>query len=344
MVEVAPQRAEISIHYWKYLSFIAIVLLAGAFWFWRAMGSRWGANNSTMENLRPYFGAGTRAPAAAKQEDNLVEALRTHRIEKIGGKRFVVLFSATNDKGDPVAIVQPGDVSIAVGDASGTKVPATVEKVTPLHGIDRWGERAFFSCVLDWSGSMWVTDLEAQKSDYSAFLSGLSLPFAGAVFKFNSSVERLIGLTSSTAILENAIKMDISQGSTALYNCIDEGITQIEPKPHLLFELLTTDGNDNASNKSLDDVLRRARQKEVSLFVLGFGWVNIDVLKQLAEETDGYYVYVPDSSDLRNFFTRLASIVNNVQVAEFVTSTDFERPASIDLTVHVGVKTLKRSR
>ncbi|HNW35890.1 MAG TPA: hypothetical protein PKM25_13210, partial [Candidatus Ozemobacteraceae bacterium] len=118
----------------------------------------------------------------------------------------------------------------------------------------------------------------------------------------------------------------------------------VQARRWLRFLLLTTDGNDNASSHSLDEIILRSRQHFVSGFVLGFGWLNVDILKRIAEETDGYYVYVPDSSELSKWFPKIAKIVNNTQVAEVSLPTDQSLPLSIELTVNANGTRLKRSR
>ncbi|RCK80898.1 MAG: hypothetical protein OZSIB_2786 [Candidatus Ozemobacter sibiricus] len=344
MVEVPPRSAPISIRYWHYLAFLAVVGGAGLLWLWWALRSPWGAGNSTIESWRPYLAGGARAPSGAKPVDNLNQTLRLHRVLRLAEKRFAVLFSVTDAQGAPLVVVPPGDVQVALADPTGRLQPVTVERVTPLHQMASWGERAHFSCVLDWSGSMFADDLQALKDNYSSFLKALTLPYAGAVYKFQTDVRQIIGLSSDAVALENAVRQDIPQGSTALYAAIDTALQPIQKAPWLRFQMVTTDGMDNVGGATLEDVIKRARLHEVSLFVLGFGWVQVDVLERLAEETDGYYVYVPDSRDLATWFTRLAGIVNNVQVAEVSAPFDLARPGGLELTVRAGAASLKRRR
>ncbi len=344
MVEVTPRSETISIRYWHYLVFLAVLVLVGLGWLWWALGSKWGAGNATIENWRPFLRAVARAPAQARPVDDMAQALRIHRVVRTGDKRYAVLFSATDAQGAPLVVVSAADLAVSLGNGAAARQPAVVERVTPLHQMTAWGERASFACVMDWSGSMFAQDLQAQVTHYGSFLKGLAIPYSGLVYKFQTDVLKLAGPSSDPAVLEAAVRQDNPQGSTALYAAVDTALGPLQKAPWLRFELLTTDGNDNVGGASLEDVVRRARQHEVSVFVLGFGWVEVDVLRRLADGTDGFFAYVPDSADLGTWFARLAAIVNNVQVAEVTAPFDANRPGSIEVTLRAGAATLTRYR
>jgi uncharacterized protein YegL len=132
--------------------------------------------------------------------------------------------------------------------------------------------------------------------------------------------------------------------NTALYDGIDKGVEKIQAQPHFKFIILTTDGNDNASISTIDDALRRCAQHNVSIFAFGFGWLDVKTLKKLAEETEGYYSYVPDSSNLDEWFKKLGHILNNIQVIEFSTDQDINAPGETQLTIDNQKQKLSRIR
>jgi hypothetical protein len=346
MIEVSPKRTEIKIHYWKYFLFLLFMLLLGLAAVWIILGTQWGAGNSAAESLRKYLSRFNRFRPGAKAEDNLANALRIHGLEKLDGTptRYAMLFSATDGAGEPVTSITKANVTLNIGDAVNAAKPMVIDKVTPLNAMKAWNDKASFAAVMDYSGSMFPEDLDAIESNYSTFLNAIGFPFAGTVLKFHSSVDEIIPLSASIADLDAAIKKRIPLGNTALFAGMDRGVESMKGRPHLRFLLLTTDGNNNIPGISLDDVLKNSREAFLSSFVLGFGWLNIDVLKRIANETDGYFVYVPDSADLKTWFPKIAKIVNNVQVIEFSAPFDVGPGNTIDLTVVAGSTTLKRTR
>ncbi|MBP7634054.1 VWA domain-containing protein [Candidatus Ozemobacteraceae bacterium] len=343
MVEVAPRTTEIRINPWRFIAFLVFLALIAGGTLWSIYSSSWGASNSFAEWLRKYLSVVNRFRPNTKPEDNLASALRLHGIEKLGEKRYAVLFTVTDKNGDPLTTVNAADVEVQLGDKPASRQRAIVDRVAPLHLMNQ-PDPVSFSGVMDYSGSMFPEDISAIESNYSTFLSAIVMPLSGSIVKFNNTVNTMTDLTASKSEIEKAVKQAVPLENTALYSGIDKGISTVQARRWMRFLLLTTDGNDNSSSHTLEEVLLRSRQHFVSCFTLGFGWLNVDILKRIAEETDGYYVYVPDSGELSKWFPKISKIVNNVQVAEVALPSDLSLPLSVSMTVNANGTRLQRSR
>jgi Ca-activated chloride channel family protein len=104
--------------------------------------------------------------------------------------------------------------------------------------------------------------------------------------------------------LERALRTMVPQGRTALYDGILRGLDRLERARHARSVLiLISDGGDNASEATLEQVLDRARRSHVTLYTIGLFDPyddrdrNPGVLKRLAETTGGER-YLPQSSGL----------------------------------------------
>jgi Ca-activated chloride channel homolog len=116
-------------------------------------------------------------------------------------------------------------------------------------------------------------------------------------FEFNDTVRDALHGASVRAeekdLLEAALKTLVPQGRTALYDALLRGLERLETAAHARKVLvLLSDGSDNASKASLDDVLARARQSNVTIYTIGMfaagdADTNPGVLKRLAEATGG---------------------------------------------------------
>ncbi len=339
MVEVAPGSDRLRIPVWKYLLFFFICLIIFLFILWYVLSSNFGAHNSFLEGMRRYLSIFTSYHPKLKPEDDFSNALRIHGFEKHQPQRFFLFVSATDKNASPAKTIEAGKTQIIVKDTSGNDVRATVDKIRPLHMYSQWTDPVSFSTVMDNSGSMFAQDLNAIEQNFSELVNQISLPFSAAVIKFNSRVKLIQDLTTNNGEILDAIKKRVNLENTALFDGIDKGISVIQARPHLRFVVLTTDGNDNASSQTLDDIVRRCSQHGVSVFVFGFGWLEVKNLSHLSNATDGYYSYVPDSSNLSEWFKKLGQIINNVQVIEFSTVTDINMPGSVELSIeHEGQK------
>ncbi|MBF0547702.1 MAG: VWA domain-containing protein [Candidatus Riflebacteria bacterium] len=340
MVEVAPRSGPLRIHIKSCLVFLFLLLLLLLGILYSMFGTSWGASNSIIESARRYLSIINKFRPSAKPQNDLKSALRVHCVESIGVKRYALYFSMTDSNSEPVLAFSPSEISLSVGDLGASRKPVIVDKVTPLHMFNQWNERLFFSAIMDYSGSMFAEDIENIKKNCSGLTNGILFPFQANVIKFSGSVDERIPLTADKTKIESAICDGYPIGdSTSLYNAIDQGLTAIQSQPHMRFLLATTDGNDNSSSISLDETVRRLKLHGVSAFIFGFGWLKVEVLKKIAEDTDGFYIYTPDSSELSSWFPKLAKIINNIQVLEFSTQNDVSIPCTIDLTIkHAGTE------
>jgi Ca-activated chloride channel homolog len=102
-----------------------------------------------------------------------------------------------------------------------------------------------------------------------------------------------IRFTSSAAKLESAITRAPAGGETALYDAIAKGLTELQAGSRDGKALVViSDGGDNASARSLTEVIKLARQSTAVIYTVGiFDEEDPDrnpaVLKRLAQETGG---------------------------------------------------------
>lgn len=344
MVEVASGGERLKIPVWKYILFLVISLLLMLALLWYLMTSNYGASNSFLETMRRYLSFVSSFHPNIKPEDDFSNALRIHSVEKTEPKKFYLFASMTDKDGNPVKVVNPANVTLQVTDGAGANVSAVVDRVRPLHAYADMANPISFSSVMDYSGSMFPEDVSAIEDNFAALTGQILLPYSANVIKFNNKVNEVQALTDDKNALITAIKKPVRLQNTALFDGIDTGVDKIQTRPHLRFVILTTDGNDNASVASINDVIRRCQLHNVSVFVFGFGWLEVSNLRNLSNSTDGYYSYVPDSNKLADWFKKLSQIINNVQVVEFSLATDTNQPGSIELTINEGGQKLTRTR
>jgi VWFA-related protein len=135
------------------------------------------------------------------------------------------------------------------------------------------------------------------------------------------------------------LKEDLDFGyPTRLWDAIDESISQLEPLEGRRVILVFTDGDDFGSKAGLDDVLERARDKDMMVYAIGMqsdyfnGQTRVRTrpargLKKLAEETGGGYFELTKKDDLGPTFTRVVQELHSQYVLGF-------SPAALDGKVH----------
>ena len=140
-----------------------------------------------------------------------------------------------------------------------------------------------------------------------------TLAFAGSsnprdelfALAFNDGVrealdDRRFLLASDVAALEQAVSSLRPEGRTSLYDALIAGLERLDDGSRARKVLIVmSDGGDNASRATLDDVLDRARRSDAAIYTIGLfdsddPDANPGVLKQLAQTTGGER-YLPES-------------------------------------------------
>jgi VWFA-related protein len=196
-------------------------------------------------------------------------------------------------------------VPVTVTDKHGRPLSDLERDAFVVYDNDRRQEIAFFThedtpvsvaLVIDNSGSMRPKVGE---------VIAATLAFARAshpedellVIEFNDDVRDALGGRRLSAAdagdLEAALRSLRPDGQTALYNALIDGLDHLERATRARrVMVLVSDGGDNASSTTFDEVLARARRSDVTIYTIGLfdegsRDTNPGVLKRLAEATGG---------------------------------------------------------
>ncbi len=141
------------------------------------------------------------------------------------------------------------------------------------------------------------------------------------VILFNENV--MVGLpptqlfTNNAVDLESAMARFAARGMTALYDGIDAGLDSLDRGSRDKKVLIVvSDGGDNASRHTLEDVLGRASRSNVIIYTIGlFDELDRDrnpkVLRRLATLTGGQYFQPSEIPDVVGICRRIAAEIRN---------------------------------
>jgi len=150
--------------------------------------------------------------------------------------------------------------------------------------------------VIDDSGSM-GQKLGQVTAASLAFARGSHPEDELLIIEFNEEVRDALGgrrlVAADLPDLERALRTLRPDGQTALYDALMDGLSHLDEATHSRRVLvLVSDGGDNASRATLDEVLARAQRSNVTMYTIGLfdeyaRDSNRGVLKRLAEATGG---------------------------------------------------------
>ena len=183
--------------------------------------------------------------------------------------------------------------------------------------------------IIDNSGSM----ASKQKDVVSA-----ALAFIGAsqhddeIFVVDFNRRAWLGLpaaspfTSNVSELRAALLETRAEGTTALYDAVELALDHLKNGSRQRKALvLLSDGGDNASAASLDQVLRKAQQSSATIYCIGIYDTfakdkNPGVLKKIAKVTGGESYFPTTSADLREIWPRIAGAIRGQYTIAYISS------------------------
>ncbi|MFN7996720.1 MAG: VWA domain-containing protein [Bryobacteraceae bacterium] len=140
--------------------------------------------------------------------------------------------------------------------------------------------------------------------------------FSGYLISYSNEAELQVNTTSSPDKLVEKIRKMKPGGGSALYDaiymaCVNRKLVEGEPYDPRRVLIVIGDGHDNASKKSLNEVIEIAQRNLVTIYgmstvAFGFTSEGDDNLRRLAEETGGRVEY-----PLNNLYTDVSGYLSH---------------------------------
>jgi tight adherence protein C len=178
--------------------------------------------------------------------------------------------------------------------------------------------------AVDVSGSMADEDkLTQARSAASGFLQQMRPKDQIALVSFSDEVIVPQALTRDRNLLARAVDNLQAGGNTRLYDAVAQGLTQLSLSPSGARALIVlTDGNDTASERSVDDDVAQAVRMAVPVYAIGLGSdADTAVLQRLATTTGGRYYFAPTGRDLTEVFRRITRQLTSQYEVSWVSTT-----------------------
>ena len=174
------------------------------------------------------------------------------------------------------------------------------------------GETAI-AIVMDKSGSMSGTPIYDAKLAAEECINNMDTSSQKiAIVSYNDGATVDVPLTSSTATLTSGVREIGDGGGTNISGGIQAGIETLSSAGGTRAIILLTDGQDGNSEEAMNAAIERAKQEDVVIFAVGFGDINSEYMRNIAESTGGKFIYADNSTELSDIYRTLQKyIVNN---------------------------------
>nr|MCR4595939.1 VWA domain-containing protein [Lachnospiraceae bacterium] len=210
-----------------------------------------------------------------------------------------VYANLTDKDGNTVENLTTSDFDVTEIDKNGNVSTVGLDNVYKILGEGRIN----VNLVLDASGSMSGNKMPQAQNAAKSLMDHVSLDTGDKmeVISFDDYVYLEQDFTSRKELLVTAVDGIAPGGSTALYDAIYAGVYQTYFENGAKCVIAFTDGEENASSYTFDDVVAIAKNTSIPVFIIGIGDYSYDssVLQQLATQCSGRY-YSANDSDLES--------------------------------------------
>jgi VWFA-related protein len=273
------------------------------------------------------------APDAHAQENG--PQIRITQVDKSRFPQVTVYVSVVDANGNPVGIdpktiqILENDQAMQFTDIRGGENSAQTVPVTTM-------------LVVDISGSMDKNGkLAAAKEAAKTYVSQMRPGDQAGLMTYDTQTYYVQQITADTAALTAAIDGLVTGGDTAMYNALVEAEKNLEAINGRKSIIVMTDGLDNKSQSTADDVIAGVGQSGLTISTIGFGdatsrgQVGLDEagLKSLAESTGGLYAYADDADTLSKIYQQYGDVLQSEYALTYVSPTSLRDGVNRGLTV-----------
>lgn len=165
------------------------------------------------------------------------------------------------------------------------------------------------SCVMDFSGSMGWYRAEALQNGVGKFIDKKAKDDVVSLVKYDHRVLKLsLPEDDSKKLKSRLTQYDYSffGGSTALLDAANIGVYSVKDVKNIARKsvLLMTDGRENASYSSMNELIAAAIEGGTAIYTIGYGdFVDEEFLKTIAYGTKGGYYKFSELADFEWIYT-----------------------------------------
>ncbi len=240
------------------------------------------------------------------------------------------LVSVTDQNGDPITGLNEFNFNI-------TENQQPVNSFTVTEQSGTTSQQVAIALVIDVSGSMGSSGMAYARQAAINFVNNMGAYDRAAIIKFGTSASLVQPMTSNKDVLIAAINTLVHGGWTAMYDGFYMGIAECETEPGNRAVIGFTDGQENNSSTTKQQVINYANQVGVPLYTIGVtASINVTVLQELANATGGSYYFSPDQSGIGEIYDKISENIASQYRIVFTTPNPIMDGADREVQVNVS--------
>jgi VWFA-related protein len=272
-----------------------------------------------------------------KQEDQGDETIRITQVDTTLFPQVTLYVSITDRDGNPIG-VSPSNIVI---EEDGTPIP-----FDQIQGAGAVGPLTTL-LVMDVSGSMHAEGkLDAAKAAAHTFIAQMRSDDSVGLVTFSTEIKYAQPITTNRQEITDAIDGLVGVGDTAMYDALIQAVDIFETIEGRKAIIALTDGLDNRSAATPENVLSRIGPAGLSISTVGLGdpthgsgassALDEEALIYLADNAGGLYGYANDEASLRTLYQSYAVGLQSEYVLTYTSPSQLRDGVNRALTVSLA--------
>lgn len=203
-------------------------------------------------------------------------------------------------------------------DANSNYIKQTIERVNQLNE----GMALNINMVMDVSGSMEGNPLNEAKQVMSDFIQTVQFHSGDQVelTSFSTGVQIVEPFSRDANQLIRQINSLYTDNMTSLYDALYASVTRVASQSGAKCVIAFTDGNDNYSNSTPQDVITLSKRYHVPIFIIGIGADYSYEIENIATETGGKYYNIYSFASMQDIYQQIYQEEKELFLLEFTDS------------------------
>lgn len=189
-------------------------------------------------------------------------------------------------------------------------VEDTDSEIKDFQLINKEIHKVNIAMVFDKSGSMEGKAMQDSKKAGINFVDNLRENQNLSIVTFDRVAQVASGLSQDKEGLKGSIYNIEAEGGTNISAGLKVGIEQVSGEKGLKAVLLLSDGRDNETLE-LERVIKEAQDEDIAVYTVGFGDIDEDYLRNIAESTGGIFFRAQNSTELFDIYQLLQRYILN---------------------------------
>ena len=204
--------------------------------------------------------------------------------------------------------------------------------------------------LFDISGSMnFAGKLDAAKAAAKDYIAQLRTQDKTGIITFNTRTTVVSDISSNSSALSKAVDTIQASGDTAMYDALLKAVNILNPLPGRKAIIVLTDGMDNSSTSTPENVLSSIGYTGLSISTIGLGiapsgetqpdklkGLDQPTLQMMAQKAGGSYGFVEDKQSLTELYDQMRRAMQSEVVITYTTPLNLRDGVSRALTVELA--------